>query len=816
MATVAIDAVMEGGVTTITTHTDPAATESDTMDATAVTSTMGESTSSSVSGTSTRPQNEESCSASRSTKGCNEKNKITIIQSAAASATPIRKRLGCRRVDDDMITSDDDEEEEDVVIRRKLLFTSPRLMEPDESLFPVNHSPYKNSHQRWQLVSDQAGEHRQDGTVLLIGRKITPMALKIGMTKQAAKRVRSLNLWLDHDKDVLPEWLDVIAAVFRNLEHLTLTEDLFPGEDEMAVSARMRRLYVLYRLPFLKSIDDMIVTEDERRMARPGESGNRMAARKAVNALLDDEDEDEPQLPNNYRYGMVPDESHVDKLNLPQMPLHQQPHLAHEMPVEIIHDQFSHGVVNDGVYGNENDGLGRIPQIPATLSNASARTAKEVGVEINQELAAKFAELNRITTATTATTMSDEPGGLDFDDIFDDELAGEAMLSDLAASSEELGGPESQYSHSLSQSSSGEGYDENIDCRMMLNGRQDIKSMNNVDVEEVDLSERGRRTVVADFSKEIPVEANLDGIGRRSNGVRSQILDTDDNSIELISVASTDVEWTAACGVLSFRTDRSCAPRLRMPFSRNRKVIAADEAVAAIRQAKANVRNKQQETMKETEKMDCTPVSRNDAVKTPQVGCCTFGSSSQGKFFPDRRSVRTNSSQETGAPASANKQLPPSKSLSSPFPMQFRERQKTPPRNNLVVQTSYSTDSAKSRSSMDDSKETIASPLQAINSTSSSSPRNQDRKKLRAGKGDLPPQCPTAGQRKVPIPPQRVRKAKRRQRASKSSTENARSTSVMDLEDDEEEEEVEDDTSQTSESTESSDDGDSLVYSEAS
>lgn len=237
MATVAIDAVIEGGVTTITTHTVAYTyTASEGMDATAAAArTTGES--SFTCGTTTRPQHEETSSSD-----CNE-DKTTSTE------TPIRKRLGCRRVDDDMITSDDEEQEEKV-IRRKLLFTSPRLMEPDESLFPVNHSPYKNSQQRWQLVSDQAGEHRQDGTVLLIGRKITPMALRIGMTKQAAKRVRSLNLWLDHDKDVLPEWLDVIASVFRNLEHLTLTEDLFPGEDEMAVSARMRRLYILYRLPF--------------------------------------------------------------------------------------------------------------------------------------------------------------------------------------------------------------------------------------------------------------------------------------------------------------------------------------------------------------------------------------------------------------------------------------------------------------------------------------------------------------------------------------------------------------------------------------
>jgi hypothetical protein len=750
---------------------------------------------------------------------------VSFSEEESKENNSIRKRLGCGRMENDMIESsdeEDDDEDDEQLGRRKLFFTSPRLMEPDESLFPVNHSPYKNSHQRWQLVSDQAGSHRQDGTVLMIGRKITPMALRIGITQQAAKRVRSLNLWLDHHKDTLPEWLDVIGAVFGNLEHLTLTEDVFPGEDEMAVSARMRRLYVLYRLPYLKSIDEMVVTGEERRMARPNErdpNGDRVV-RKALSSLLDndDDDDDDGHEGHTCNYPAKQDGHQIGRL-LQRQPTHeplqiQQQHLAHEMPVEIIHDKFSHDVVNDGVYGDENDILGQIPSIPATMSNLSTRTAKEVGVEINQELAAKFAELNRITTATTATTSS-ETTGPDFDDILDDELAGEAMLSDLAASSEEFVGSRSHFSESLSKSLSGEGEANNDDLPLVSVTSHETNSTHHGDAVEVDLAGIFKlgKGVDRDYLIEVPSQ-DVDGVSP-VNGVASHLLDTVESGIELVSVASTDLEWTAACGVLSFRSDRTCAPRLRMPFARNRKVIAAEEALAAIRQAKINVRNKRRESQSDSGK-HCTPVERNDTSNTPQVGCCSFGSS-QAKFFPNHVTTTqsNNSNHDNSSLLSANQQLPPSKSLSSPFPMQFRERQKTPHNTNLVVQTSESTDSGKSRISLDDTKETISSPLHAINSVSSSSPRSREQKKiLRAGKGDLPPPCPTGSRRKVPVPTCHTRKSKRKHRNLKSSKENARSTSVMDLEDeDDEEEEVEEDG--TLLFTDSGNDEDSLSYSEA-
>jgi hypothetical protein len=706
---------------------------------------------------------------------CKE-NKITTTGKVVTVKvnSPVRKRLGCRRADDDLITSDDnEEEEEEKTLRRKLFFTSPRLMEPDESLFPVNHSPYKKSEERWKQISEQAGSHRQDGSVITIGRKITPMALRIGMTKQAAGRVRALNLWLDHDKDTLPEWLDVIANTFVNLEHLTLTEDVFPGEDETAVSARMRRLYVLYRLPYLKSIDDQIVSPEERRLARPNESdpnGDKVI-HSQWSSLLENS--------SHSRNEANEDDNDDSSDDSPIAPTQQQ-RLAHEMPVEIIHDKFSHGVVNDGHYGDESDALAQIPRIPAipsTMSIFSTRTAKEVGVEINRELAQKFAELNR---DPTATTMS-ESTGLDIDEILEDELAGVAMLSDLAASSEEVEASENRDRDDLSTSVSGDDSDELFPIASSESKESGASVSNLKNVVELDVPDMGNYCA--------PTVENLEG---SKKGVRSQVIDTEHNSIELVSVASTDLEWTAACGVLTFRSDRSCAPRLRMPFSRNRNVLAADAdaAVRAIRQAKVNLRNKQREKEGAIKKT-CTPVSRNDNVATPEVGCCTVGTAQKAKFFPDKGATNTASF------ISANKQLPPSKSLSSPFPMQFRERQQTPPRTQLVVKTSESTDSAKSRESGESHRshemETISSPLQAASSFSSSSSRSREQKKLKAAKGDLPPPCPTgSSRRKVPLAPSQTRKSKRRQRQITASKENARSTSVMDLEEEEEDEFIDD------------------------
>lgn len=224
-----------------------------------------------------------------------EKYSVVDNSDVEEKRVTVRKGLGCRRSAKDMLSSEEQKEiakndrkqnekgsqrrplagkgrsSRVAKPRRRLIFTSPRLTASDEELFPSDHSLYKESSDRWEQISNQAGSHRQDGTVMNIGRRpSTANVFRKGMLSCAAVRVRSLNLWVDHEKDTILEWLEMIKETFPNLEHLTLTQDLFPGEDDMAVSARMRRLYVLSILPNLKSVDDMIVTPKEREMANPG------------------------------------------------------------------------------------------------------------------------------------------------------------------------------------------------------------------------------------------------------------------------------------------------------------------------------------------------------------------------------------------------------------------------------------------------------------------------------------------------------------------------------------------------------------------
>mmetsp|Transcript_18005 Transcript_18005/g.33372 ORF Transcript_18005/g.33372 Transcript_18005/m.33372 type:complete len:792 (-) Transcript_18005:116-2491(-) len=741
----------------------------------------------------TQPRLESSISISKTTTVTVTSSSPNVTMNTATNRDggTFRKQLGCRRrskgdmvspsANDGNNTDWDDTIEPNRVeeFRRKLIFTSPRVISSDEELFPANHSPYKKSEERWQQISKIAGSHRQDGTFINVGRKLTPMALRIGMTKQAADRVRCLNLWLDHEKDTLPEWLDVVGEVFCNLEHLTLTEDLFPGEDDTAVSARMRRLYVLYRLPHLKSIDDIAVTPEERRLALPNESnpnGNKLIKSKYSN-LLDDTRDCDNAISD-------PEES-----------------FAHETPVELVRSNRSALVGNcDWQYCPEDDGkdedgneddkqdhdMGRIPRIP-DVSCRSGRTATEIGVEINHELATKFAEL----TQNRTTTTSSETSTFDLDDTFDDdELAGEAMLNDLADSSNEEG-VDMVLSDEVSQKEWGE--DAGIAGLSSVQS-QDTSFTHHGDAVEVDISGRVKQRVQSKNNKSNKKLPTCDDASDIRKGAQDQ--GPLDDTLDLVSVASTDVEWSAACGVLSFRSDRACAPRLRIPFcSRNRKIVASDNAARAIFQAKANLRNKQRKEETKTG-MPCPPVPRNSAASTPQAGCCNImlDGSSKTMFFPARNSGVKNRPRDS-LPVSANKQLPPSQSLSSPFPMQFRERRKVPPKPSLIVKTSESADSIKKSPTNSKSleMETISSPLQAVNSTITS-PRNAGPKRMKAAsKGDLPPQCPSGPRRKVSLATSRKRKSKGNIREMKASKENARSTSVMDLDDEDDEEDDDDD-----------------------
>lgn len=145
--------------------------------------------------------------------------------------------------------------------KNMLRYTSPRCNLDDEQFLPS--VSLQEHDERWKHMSQQAGEHRQDGSVLdLTSRRTSPQTLKVGVPPQVASRVRELHL---HMEDSLPEWLDVVSSLFFQLEHLYTST----AEETNTESARMRRLYILYRFPDLLSIDGKPVTEVERQLARP-------------------------------------------------------------------------------------------------------------------------------------------------------------------------------------------------------------------------------------------------------------------------------------------------------------------------------------------------------------------------------------------------------------------------------------------------------------------------------------------------------------------------------------------------------------------
>jgi hypothetical protein len=147
-----------------------------------------------------------------------------------------------------------------------LKYTSPRCQQLDDDEFLPSVSLQEHD-ERWKHMSLQAGPHQQDGSVLdLTSRRTSPQTLKVGVPSQVASRVRELHL---HMEDSLPEWLDVVSSLFFNLQHLYTFISGAEEENNNTESARMRRLYILYRFPDLISIDGKPVTKVERQLARP-------------------------------------------------------------------------------------------------------------------------------------------------------------------------------------------------------------------------------------------------------------------------------------------------------------------------------------------------------------------------------------------------------------------------------------------------------------------------------------------------------------------------------------------------------------------
>lgn len=168
-------------------------------------------------------------------------------------------------------------------------FTSPRCLKAD-----VSPDKTLQTHEnRWMKMSELAGSHKQDDDLLRFNRPIAPLAFKSGVPSQVASRVKTLHIVAE---DNLPQWLDVLSNTCFSLENLMLN-----GEDgaknESMEAARMRRLYILYRLPDLKSIDGVNVTDLERQLARPNNpNGYRVNLNDWVHEEeVDDDSEDDEE-----------------------------------------------------------------------------------------------------------------------------------------------------------------------------------------------------------------------------------------------------------------------------------------------------------------------------------------------------------------------------------------------------------------------------------------------------------------------------------------------------------------------------------------
>ena len=199
--------------------------------------------------------------------------------------------------------------------RPRLVFDSPRLEMDDKYIFP-KAKDLEDPSLRWNYQSDLAGDHRQDGSVLKLRACLAPRSLLLGIPAHAAHRVKELHLplhqgksgrikrdsqnckTLQHQDDEedeilsgdnqirLPQWMDVIVHTFHNLQHLYLNAN-HDSDREPENSTRLRRLYVIYRLPDLLSIDGVQIAETERVLARPlSPNGHRVSPRNWLKQRL--------------------------------------------------------------------------------------------------------------------------------------------------------------------------------------------------------------------------------------------------------------------------------------------------------------------------------------------------------------------------------------------------------------------------------------------------------------------------------------------------------------------------------------------------
>ena len=207
--------------------------------------------------------------------------------------------------------------------RRRQVYSTPKRGGGGEGSSRIKHSPLidapptpnpnaKDSRlitpkDRWKAMSELAGSHKQSLEVLdLSNRSLPAQALKYGVPRKTAESVTVLrydgNLVGEGDDGTndLPAFLDIVVQLFPRLQHLSLQNNpCSPGNSrggaspvreaklpanvdpklksklDAAIDAanreqrRIQRLYIIYRLPGLLSIDEEPVSDEERHLARP-------------------------------------------------------------------------------------------------------------------------------------------------------------------------------------------------------------------------------------------------------------------------------------------------------------------------------------------------------------------------------------------------------------------------------------------------------------------------------------------------------------------------------------------------------------------
>ena len=730
----------------------------------------------------------------------------------------------------------------------KQIYQSPRIDHDDERLFPKIEALHKKE-ERWKYISEQAGSHRQDGSVLTLNRSVTPKALRAGITPQVACRVKHLNLWLDHTEDILPEWLDVISTLFINLEHLTLSEDIFAIDEENAVSSRMRRLYVLYRLPDLKSIDDMAVTNFERRLARPndpnGERVDRKDWVKCTTHVVREEDFGEVAKVDSASSEEVEssDASTISDLitatrseDVTSSPEEEGEELV--VPVDFNGPQSSDGeeVLVGDVKTIESTPIPLVEITGATdgsgeqredkSSNNNSRDDRQSVSPVREVKQSKIRVETKIgyddaievdLCASVRSQLLSSPESLRVDTLTDDSDDVQPITrikraaSQLRKTASQATDCESKGHNRLSSTEPmhGSPVEHQKDDPMEVSPSSQVEAsasdenrgdLDACSITQNTMSKSGEGHVLDTMKISLTdsEDSTTDGEGHESAtpAISPRDLNRTD-TIDLISVASSHHEWTAACGALSFGT-RRCAPTLRLPFcgqGRKPNTTTLDEAKDEAKRAFRLNCQKRLPMPSPIVKPITVPPSPHFGTEVVRDG--SFGYAV--KFFPETGLSQRHSNVPAQTSDSSTKRIPPSKSLTSPFPMQFRQRSNSA--SPLRISTNQTDDlennpvtvpTGPKGSSAATPMETIASPI-PLNRVSSFPVRISPSNKS-AAKGELPPPCP--GPRKLVVTsfkPLKSRKTKRHMRRMKEPQRNVRSTAMFDADEEDESEDEEDD-----------------------